>query len=507
MKEKKKERNQPPLIPSILGGDFIKGKFAFGKTLYQKGEGWEGMIFLLVLILFALCACTVGPNYRRPDVSGITPKDWRWKQAAPGDRIPKGKWWRIFHDPVLDGLEGIAVAGNQDLRAAVARVDEARAAARQSRSAFFPELSLDPSANRQRTSGHLPTPIPIPVPPSYISTYSVPFDLSYEVDLWGRVRRSFEAAGAEAQASAADYQNVLLTLTSDVAADYFLVRSMDEEIDALKRTVRSRDESVRMLRDRFNAGAIPEIDLDRAQTELAGARSDLAAEARQRALTLHALAVLLGKPASSFEIAPGQVAASLPVIRAGLPSSLLERRPDVARAERLLAAANARIGAAEAARFPAISLTGQAGFLSSEAKNLFSSDSQVWTLGVGVSLPLFTGGRISAQVGQARAAYLESLAKYRETVLGAFRDVEDSLSEIAFLNEQAASVDEALASARRVYALSGARYGAGAVSYLDVVDAQRDVLRQRREKARLEGQRFAATVRLIKALGGGWSEK
>ncbi|MDA8388066.1 MAG: efflux transporter outer membrane subunit [Nitrospiraceae bacterium] len=460
-----------------------------------------------MMALFALAACTVGPDYKRPDVADITPGHWHWRPASPGDTLPKGNWWKIFHDPVLDGLENAAAAGNQDLSAAMARVEEARAVARQSRSAFFPELSLDPSANRQRTTGHLPTPIPITVPPAYINTYSVPFDLGYEADLWGRLRRSFEAAGAQAQASAADYQNTLLTLTADVAADYFLIRSMDAEIDVLQETVKSRGESVRILKDRFDAGAIPELDLDRARSELAGAKSDLADGTRQRALTANALALLLGKPASSFSLVSGPAPSSPPLVRAGLPSTLLERRPDVARAERLLAAANARTDLARAAYFPDLRLTGQAGFLSSEAESLFSSDSRVWTIGLGVTLPIFNGGRISAEVAQARASYLEALANYRQTVLEAFKDVEDSLAEIVFLKQQAAREDDALASARKVALLAQARYDAGAVGYLDVVDAQRDVLDRERLRARLEGQRFAAGVRLIKALGGGWSAK
>jgi multidrug efflux system outer membrane protein len=456
----------------------------------------------------ALCACTVGPDYKRPEAADITPKDWRWKPASPADTIPKGKWWELFHDPVLDGLEEAALAGNQDLRAAVARVDEARAVARQSRSGFFPELSLDPSASRQRTTGHLPTPIPITIPPAYFNTFSVPLDLSYEVDLWGRLRRSFESSVAEAQASTADYQNVLLTLTADIAVDYFLVRSMDAELDALRKTVEARAESARIMKDRFDAGSVPELDLDRASAELAAAQSDLEDEGRQRELTIHALAVLQGKPAGEFELAPARWPASkVPAVQAGLPSALLERRPDIAQAERLLAAANARIGVARAAYFPDLRLTGQAGFLSSEAKNLFSSTSEVWTLGLGMSMPLFTGGRVSAEVEQARASYREVLAKYRKTILGAFADVEDSLAEIAFYNKEAATEDEALASRQKVAALANTRYDAGQVSYLDVVEARRDVLQQERLKARLEGQRFATSVRLIKALGGGWSEK
>ena len=297
-------------------------------------------------------SCAVGPNYERPDVSSLTPTDWRWKVAEPKEAIPKGEWWKIFNDPVLDELETEAVASNQNLRAAVARVDEARAAARVSLSQFFPEVSLDPSYKRERTSGHLPTPIPINVPSALVDTYSVPFDLSYEVDLWGRVRRSFEASQAQAQASVADYQNVLLTLTADLAVNYFLVRSLDAEIAALRRTVELRNESVRILNGRFVTGVIPEMDVAQAKTELASAEAELVDMIRQRAETLNAVALLCGRPASSFEIAERPATLSPPAVPAGLPSALLERRPDIAHAERNLAAKNAQIGVARAAYFP-----------------------------------------------------------------------------------------------------------------------------------------------------------
>lgn len=459
-------------------------------------------------VLVVLCSCTVGPNYKRPDVSNITPKDWHWKIAEPKDTVPKGEWWKIFNDPVLNELEIGAVADNQNLQAAVARVDEARAAARISRSRFFPELSLDPLLMRERTSANQPTPIPIPPPftlsSEHLNTFSVPFDLSYEVDLWGRVRRSFEAARAQAEAGASDYQNVLLTLTADVAVNYFLVRSLDSEIDALRRTVELRRESVRILNDRFETGAISEIDLARAKTELTIAEADLADTTLQRAETLNGLALLCGKPAGSFEIADRPVTAPPPFVPAGLPSSLLERRPDIASAERKLAARNAQIGVAVAGYFPVLRLTGQAGYLSAKADKLFSDDSRVWSIGPNVTMPLFTGGRTAAEVTQAEAAYQEALAEYRQTVLTAFKDVEDSLAQVVLRNEQAVAQGKAVALAGRVAKLVNARYEAGAINHLDVVDAQREMLQQQRREAELAAQRFAASVRLIKALGGGW---
>jgi multidrug efflux system outer membrane protein len=325
------------------------------------------------LILFLLlCSCTVGPNYKRPDNTGLIPPDWHWKIAEPMDEVPKGEWWTVFGDPVLDDLETKAVADNQDLRAAVARVDQARFAARLSRSSFFPELSLDPSFRRERTSANQPTPIPFPLPSVHLNTFSVPVDLSYEVDLWGRVRRSFEAAQAEAQASVSDYQNVLLTLTGDVAVNYFLARSLNSEITILRQIIELRKESVRILNDRFVTGTISEIDVDQAENDLASAEADSADVMRQRAETLNALALLCGKPASSFELAECSVTALPPAVPPGLPSLLLERRPDIARAERTLASSNARIGVAVAGYFPDLRLTGDAGYLSAEAGDLFS---------------------------------------------------------------------------------------------------------------------------------------
>ncbi len=459
-------------------------------------------------MLALLCSCAVGPDYKRPDVANITPQDWRWKIAEPKDALPKGEWWKLFKDPALNDLEAVAVSNNENLRAAVARIDEYRAAAGISRSQFFPELSLDPSVDRQRTSANQPLAIPIPpqfrVTSIHLNSFSVPLDLSYEVDLWGRVRRSLESAQAQAQASVADYHNVLLTLTADVAVNYFTVRSLDAEIAILRRTVELRGESVRILTDRFTIGTIPESDLAQTKTELASAKADLADTARQRAETLNAIALLCGRPASSFELREDPLTAEPPVIPAGLPSSLLERRPDIAGAERTLAAKNAQIGVAKAAYFPVLHLTGQAGYLSNKVDNLFSDGSRIWAFGPGVSIPLFTGGRTAAGVDQAKASYEESLADYRQTVLTAFKEVEDSLAQIVFTNEQASARNEAIDSAEQINMLAKARFEAGAVSRSELLDAEQNKLQYERQKAQTEGRRFGAGVRLIKALGGGW---
>jgi outer membrane protein, multidrug efflux system len=463
-------------------------------------------VFRVCPVLLLAASCAVGPDYKAPVASQIAPAEWHWKVAEPKDAAPKGDWWNLFNDPALTSLETNAVAHNLDLRAAVARVDESRASARMTRSQFFPELSLDPSFQRQRVSGNEPIPFNFHISPVYLNTFSVPLDLSYEVDLWGRVRRSFESARAQAQASVADEQNVLLTLTSDVAVNYFLLRSLDAETALLERTVQSRTDTVRILNERFMAGSIPEIDKAREETELATARVELADTGRQRAQTLDALAVLCGQPASTFSVAAGPSVETPPLAPVGLPSSVLERRPDVAEAERQLQARNAEIGVAKAAYFPVVHLTGQAGYLSGEAKNLFTMDSMTFSLGPSVSLPIFTAGRTTAQVRQAEASYREALANYQKTALTAFQEVEDSLAQIHFYNDQSAAQFDALKSAKRVEELTKARSDAGVLTAFEVEDAERLALEEERQTTQLTAQRFAATVRLIKALGGGWQQ-
>ena len=326
------------------------------------------------ILLLVTASCAVGPAYHPPDSARFTPADWHWQPAQPSDAAPKGNWWNVFHNPVLAGLESNAVAGNQNLRAAVARVDQARAAARMTRSQFFPELSLDPSFSRERVSGNQPIPFSIPfkMKPVYINTFNVPLDLSYELDFWGRVRRSFQSAAADAQAAAADTQNVLLTLTADVAVNYFLVRSLDSQIAASEAGVKSREYSARILQTRYEAGSIPEIDAVAGQNRVGGGPlrpGRPPAPARRNA----------GCPGPPLR-PPGRHSIwRLPRLHRSsrsfppaFPSSVLERRPDIASAERTLAAKSAQIGVARAAYFPVVRLTGQAGYLSGHAGNLFN---------------------------------------------------------------------------------------------------------------------------------------
>jgi multidrug efflux system outer membrane protein len=303
-----------------------------------------------------------------------------------------------------------------------------------------------------------------------------------------------------------DQENVLLTLTADVAINYFLVRTLDAEIAALRRTVASRADSLRILEERFAAGVALGSDLEQARTQLATAQTDVADVTRQRVEILDALAVLCGKPASGFELDERPFEAREVTMPALLPSELLQRRPDIARAERGLVARNAQIGVARAAYFPSVQLIGQAGFLSKEAATLFTADSGVWSIGPRISIPIFTGGRTAADVARAEAAYEEAVADYRQAVLIAFREVEDSLAQIALRSEQSLAQEDAVRSARNVLTLAMARYEAGTATYLEVADAERNVLQQERRRAQLQGQRYTSMVRLVKALGGGWTQ-
>lgn len=452
----------------------------------------------------------VGPEYTRPET--LLPDEYKgqslgvWKTGTPLDDVPKGAWWEIFNDEVLNDLERRAAMANLDLRAAFARVEQARATARISRSGWWPTVEFNPAWQRQRFSPNQE--------PSFgdatVNQFRMPLDLSYEVDLWGRVRRGFESSRAEAAASMALYYNVLLTLQAEVAQNYFALRAMDAEIATVANTVLLRHEQVNLVRSRFEGGIGNELDIARAETELATAETDAAALDRNRAELENALAVLVGENPATFELMPVVGDAPWnplpPPVPAGLPADLLERRPDVAEAERQLAAANARIGVAKAAFFPVLRLTGSGGYLSAEIEDLFNWQSRVWSIGPSLSLPIFTGGRNRANYRRSLAAYQESVARYRQQILVAFSDIENSLAAIHHLGRQASAQDRALKNARQAASLATERYRSGLVSYLEVVDANRAALITQRSSAQLTGQRLIASVRLIKALGGGWTD-
>jgi multidrug efflux system outer membrane protein len=342
-------------------------------------------------------------------------------------------------------------------------------------------------------------------PAPLTTTYRAPLGASWEIDLFGRVRRSSESAAAEADASAANFEAVRLALTAEVAANYFALRALDRELALLRDTVALRRRASELIGARYRSGAAAEIDTVRAETELATAEAETAAVAQRRATVQNALAVLIGAAAPDFTFAAAtEPLREPPVVPPGLPAELLERRPDVAAAERSLAAANARIGLARAAFFPAISLTGGAGFASGDIDLLANADSRIWSLGPSIYLPIFQGGRNRANLARSRAAYDEAVAAFRQRVLVAFREVQDALTATALLATQSSAQDRALAAARRATELAQIRYDAGFVSYLDVIDAQRTALAMERASVQLTAERFVTSVSLIRALGGGW---
>jgi len=469
-------------------------------------------LFFIASALSSFAALpSVGPDYIRPDAPA--PAAYRdadpalaWKSAAPAEQFARGEWWRLFADSALDTLESQALAANQDLRAAAARVEQARAAAGLARSNYWPQLAVDPSVASERTS----TTTDNIFPHDLGTTYRAPLVASWELDLFGRVRRLNESARADADASAAAFESVRLALTTDVAANYFSLRALDREVAIVRDTLALRQHTLDLVDSRVKIGTAGELDSVRAQAELANTEVDAAALANRRAAVVDALAVLVGTPAPAFELpaeperAPAPYLQQPPLIPAGLPAALLERRPDIAAAERTLAAANARIGVARAAFFPAISLTGSAGYASGDIDRLFQADSRIWSIGPSLYLPIFQGGRNRANLERSRAAFDESVANYRSRVLIAFREVQDALTATRILAQESAAQDRALVAARRASALAQIRYDAGYVSYLEVIDAQRTDLAAQRAAAQLAALRLNTSVALIKALGGGW---
>lgn len=458
---------------------------------------WTGLFPLLALV--SLASCSVGPDYKKPEAVDVIPTDYRWKKAEPRDEQPKGDWWQVFHDEDLNKLVQQAIDHNQELKQAVARVEESRSKARVSESDFFPQANSQPTAIRARSPA-----LGGVLNPGTTDLFAMPLDLSYEVDLWGRVRRSFESAQAQAQASAADYHNVLLVLTADVASNYFILRTYDAQIDVLQQTLEWRQKQVELESRQFESGLIAEFDVSRAKAEAAASLSDIADMKRRRAETEAALALLCGQTASTFEFKQKPLNQIPPEVPVGLPSELLERRPDVASAERTMAARNAEIGVAYAAFFPSIRLTGQGGYVSTDTSSLFSWENHFWMFGPSVSIPLFNGGRNESELKEARAAYEESVAGYRQQVLVAFKDVEVALAQIKFYKEQGDATAQRLEATQHAAFLADERYHRGSISYLDIIEVHRDLLNSELEVTRILGQRTVATVKLIEALGGSW---
>ena len=458
----------------------------------------------------AVAGCAVGPDYQRPkvaEVAEVTP-EWKavshWKPAQPRDTEIKPAFWEVFRDDTLSGLEQTASTNNPDLRAAFERVEQARAVARISKADLFPTLSLDPNGNRTLFTKNRPEQPNSLVLGYQTTTLNVPFDLSYEIDLWGRVRRSFHSARELAQAGEAERQTLLLSLQADLAQNYFTLRSVDLNRRVVAEAIVLREKNLKLIQSLHEGGAGTALEVAQAQTELASAQADLVGLELRRTQLENAIGLLCGRQVSRFHIEETSRTYRPPSIPVGLPADLIERRPDVAQAERTLASANEAIGVAKAAFFPTVRLTGSAGFESGEVKDLFSWESAVWSLGPSVSLPLFAGGRNRAGVARAESAYREVVERYRGQVLIAFREVEDSLAGLRLLGDQFDAQIRALEAAKKASELSRIRFKEGLVSYFEVVLADRAVLDNEITAYGINGQRMVNTVQLIKALGGGW---
>lgn len=462
----------------------------------------------VVCLVVAGCAA-VGPDYQRPatDVPAQFTEAGPWKEAAPADAVNRGDWWQLFGDPVLDDLERRAREASPKLQAAAARLEQARAVLGIADASRLPILELSPEVARFGVSRNRPDqPDKVPGNRDYdANRVRVPLYASYELDLWGRLRRATEAARARLEASEANYRSLLLTLQGDVAQAYFEVRQLDAQLRLVATGVEIRRRARDLVSARRRGGIATELDVARAETELATAEAESLALTRRRGETERALAVLVGAIPEQFSIAAASTQAHIPEVPAGLPSALLERRPDVAEAERLLASRNAEIGVARAAFFPAIRLTGAFGVESSELSDLLKTDSLIWGLAAGLTQPLFDGGRNRARLEGARAAYAENLAQYRQRILVALSEVENALAALRLLDEQAKVQSRAVTHADRAATLATARYKGGLVVVLELIEAQRTQLAAEREALELHTRQLNAGVALIKALGGGWS--
>lgn len=455
----------------------------------------------LLPLLLPLGACSLAPAYAPPKVAAPvaykeTPDGWT--QAAPADAADRGQWWAMFDDPVLDDLEARMDKASPDLAAAVARLDAALAAARESRADLFPTVSAGADVIHARSSGRRPG----ATTANEYTDVTVGGSLAYEVDLWGRVRNAVRASKAKAQASESDLANVRLSLQAALAGAYFRLRGLDAQAALLRQTVDAYGRALDLTTTRHDGGIASGLDVNRAQTVLSAARAQISDVARQRAIAEHAIAALVGEVASSFSLAPVDGLAAAPAISPQSPSTLLQRRPDVAAAERRMFAANAQIGVARAAFFPAVSL-GASGGWEATSGALFSTPASFWALGpLSAALDLFDGGRRVARVKISRAQYDETAANYRSTVLGAFRETEDALAAAKHLQAQSQDSDDAAAAAQRTLDLALTRYHDGASDYLEVVVAQTSALDAQRSAIATRAARLQAAIDVVRALGG-----
>jgi len=474
---------------------------------------------LLSTLTLLLCAsgCTVGPRYSRPAAPTPAPDAWKtqppWEQAAPKDSIPKGTWWQIFHDPALDAYEQQLLQANQSLFAARDRLSQARSLARVATAAMFPQLAVDPTVERQRGSGNRPLNGAEPtvingsvtsVRPFTQNIFAIPFTLNYEADLFGRVRRTVEAANASLQSTAADLQNVQLVLTAELAADYFSLRELDAEYQVVQESVGYERKGLDLVNHRHEGGVANGLEVAQQAAVLDSTVSQLALVQQSRAQFEHAIAVLVGQPASAFSAPVSPLQAVPPPIPLGIPSDVLERRPDIATAERQMAFQNAQVGIARTAFYPHITLGGSGGWQSANVSPLLNAPSLVWSLGADALQPIVEGGRNRANLAAAGAAYEESVANYRLAVLTAFQQVEDGISNLSTLAQALSTQSAAVQDSRQALTIANNRYVGGVTTYLDVITAQTTLLANQRLATQLLGQQMVSAVFLVKALGGGW---
>jgi NodT family efflux transporter outer membrane factor (OMF) lipoprotein len=461
-------------------------------------------------LVAALSACTVGPDYKRSDVEA--PPTWRtdsnWRVAAPSHAPLSLDWWRAFDDAKLDSLEGQALAQNQTLAAASAHYEQAKATLAATSALRLPELDVSAALARSKISKNRP-----------VLNYSTPNQstvqnevlvqptISYDADLFGRIRREVEGAKASEQQAGDDLANARLVLTTDLATDYFALRELDAEIDVLNQSVRLQEKALDYVKAEHELGSVSGLDLAQQQAQLDATRVQATLLVNQRAQFEHAIAALVGVPAPQFSIAPDVTPGNVPSIALGIPSELLQRRPDIASAERAMAAANAQIGVAKAAFFPSLILTPSIGWESTAFASLFTAPSLLWTLGTSISQEVFDGGRRRANLAFASEGYRAAEANYRQTVLDAFQQVQDGITGLAVLDEASKQAHAAVEDAQRLLTLANDRYSGGLVAYLNVISAQQSLLTSQRQEVQIHGQQMAFSVALVKALGGGWDER
>jgi NodT family efflux transporter outer membrane factor (OMF) lipoprotein len=476
-------------------------KFALGES--ARKSLWVKVA--LVAAALQLTGCTVGPKYHRPVVD--TPPAYKeignWKTAQPNDQKLSGKWWEVFQDGQLNALEEQIDVSNQNLKAAFSQYQQARAVLRYYRADYYPTVTADPSAGRTRYSNNRP-PHNTAFSGVTFNDFVLPLELSYEADIWGRVRRTVESSRAQAQASAAELAVVNLSLHANLAFDYFAARSLDAEEKLLQDTVGQYQSALQLNEDRYQGGLASDVEVEQAKTQLETTRAQAIDVGVARAQFEHAVAVLMGKPPAEFTLPPLPLTAPPPSIPAGVPSELLERRPDIAAAERAMASANAQIGVAKAAYYPLVNLTATGGVESGSITTLLQGPSGLWSVGASALVTVFDVGRRRAVTDEAIQGYDYAVASYRQTVLSAFQQVEDNLAALRILEQEATVQNAAVQASQSSLELSNIRYAGGVTSYLEVTVAQSAALANEVTAVSLLGRRMANTVLLIQALGGGW---